>query len=83
MILTTFDFPTFDEVRNPTLRTWNRLNIMFNMKEIFGPQSRMALNYLKKFSAKDQTDLAKLAIIVNKNGYENTRREIVRNNNAR
>ncbi len=79
--MTTFDYPTFDEVKNPTLRNWNRLNIMFNMKEFF-TNSNMAHNYLKKFSHKDQIELAKLSILISKNGYENTRRSIIRGNNV-
>ena len=79
---TTFDYSTFDEIRDPTLRTWNRLNVMFNMKEVFGPQSQMSLNYLKKFSQGDRVLLAKMAIDIGKNGYENTRREIMRKHNV-
>lgn len=79
---TIFDYSTFDEVRSPNLRTWNRLNVLFNMREVFGPQSQMALNYLKKFKEADRTEIAKLAIKISKNGYENTRREIIRNNNV-
>ena len=79
---TIFDYSTFDEIRDPNLRTWNRLNAMFNMKEVFGEQSQMALNYLKKFTQQDRILLAKMAININQNGYENTRREIMRLNNV-
>lgn len=79
---TIFDYSTFDEVHSPALRTWNRLNVLFNMKEVFGPQSQMALNYLKKFKEADRIEIARLAIKISKNGYENTRREIIRNNNV-
>ncbi len=82
MTTTAFDFSTFDEIHNPSLRTWNRLNVMFNMKEVFGPQSQMALNYLKKFTQVDRILIAKMAIEIGKNGYENTRREIMRKNNV-
>jgi len=83
MMTTTFDYSTFDEIRDPTLRTWNRLNVMFNMKEVFGAQSQMSLNYLKKFTNEDRMLLGRMAIEISKNGYENTRRTIIRNNNAR
>ena len=79
--MTTLDYPTFDDVKNPTHGSWNRLNSTLNMKEFF-TNSNMAHNYLKKFSHKDQIELAKLSILISKNGYENTRRSIIRGNNV-
>jgi hypothetical protein len=55
---------------------------MFNMKEVFGEQSQMALNYLKKFTQMDRILIAKMAIDIGKSGYENTRRGIMRKNNV-
>lgn len=79
--MTTFDYPTFDEVRDPTLRTWNRINVMFNMKEFF-KDSNMAHNYLKKFTRNDQIEIGRLAIKISREGYENVRRTMIRNRNA-
>lgn len=75
-------YSLFNEVRNPTLRAWNRLNAIFNMKELI-KNNAMAVNYMKKFNHKDQVAIAVLAAQITKNGYENTRREIMRKNNER
>jgi hypothetical protein len=91
MTMTTYDeiypdgfngYPTFDEVRNPVLRAWNRLNTFFNMKE-FLKNSEMGREYMKQFNHQDQVAIAMLASKVSKDGYENTRREIMRVNNVR
>lgn len=74
-------YSTFDEIKNPVLRTWNRMNIIFNMKESF-KDNNMVTRYMQKFSREDQLAIGFLAIKIKKNGYENTRREIIRNNNA-
>lgn len=82
---TTYDefkgYPTFDDVKNPTLRTWNRMNVIFNMKE-FLKNNDMVTRYMQKFNKDDQLAIGRLAIKIKKNGYENTRREIIRNNNV-
>jgi hypothetical protein len=85
MTMTTYDefkgYPTFDEIKNPILRNWNRLNVIFNMKE-FLKNNDMVTRYMKKFDKTDQIAIGRLAIEIKKNGYENTRRSIIRANNA-
>jgi len=74
-------YSSFDEVASPLLRAWNRLNVVFNMKEILR-NNAMAVNYVKQFDKKDQIAIAVLAAKITKNGYENTRREIMKANNV-
>lgn len=74
-------YPTFDEIRNPILRNWNRINVIFNMKEMF-KNNDMVSRYMKKFNHDDQIAIGRLAIKIKKTGYENVRREIIRNNNS-
>jgi hypothetical protein len=74
-------YSTFDEISNATLRAWNRLNVVFNIKEILR-NNAMAVNYVKQFDKKDQIAIAVLAVKITKNGYENTRREIMKANNV-
>jgi hypothetical protein len=82
-ILTTIEFnglPLFNTVLNKDLRAWNRLNVIFNMKEMLN--NSRAQEYVTQFKGSDLVEIGKMAIRVKKNGYENTRREIMRKNNA-
>lgn len=74
-------FPTYHDVRDPIIRAWNRINTIFNMKEILR-NNAMSVAYMKKFNRADQLAIGMLAIKIKKNGFENTRREIMRKNNA-
>lgn len=72
-------FPMFYDVVNPKLRAWNRLNIIFNIKE-FLKNNPLSVEYASQFKKADLVELGRMAIRVKKNGYENTRREIIRGN---
>lgn len=81
--MTTIEFnglPLFNTVLNKDLRAWNRLNVIFNMKEMLN--NSRAQEYVTQFKGSDLVEIGKMAIRVKKNGYENTRREIMRKNNA-
>jgi len=69
----------FNDVLNPQLRAWNRLNIIFNIKELL-KNNPMSVEYASQFKKNDLIELGRMAIRVTKNGYENTRREIIRGN---
>lgn len=73
-------YPNYADILNPTLRAWNRLNTVFNIKEILHNNS-MAVKYVAQFPKHEQIAIALLAAKVSKDGYENTRRELVRKNN--
>lgn len=81
--MTTIEYnglPLFNNVMNKELRAWNRLNIIFNVKEMMN--NSRAHEYTTQFKGSDLVEIGKMAIRIKKNGYENTRREIMRKNNA-
>lgn len=69
-------YSLFHHVKNATLRTWNRLNTIYNMKEMFG--NGLAVNYTKQLKHTHRIDLLKLHDRVKKEGYANVRRSIIR-----
>lgn len=73
-------FSLHEDTLNPVLRSWNQLNTIYNIKEILRNNS-VAVNYTKKLSRLDQLMLAKMAMTVSRDGYENTRRSIMKDNN--
>lgn len=74
------EMPHFNDIANPTLRTWNRLNVIYNMKEM--ANEGMASHYAKRFNKKDKIALLRMAAKVANDGYETVRREILRTRNA-
>ncbi len=74
------DFPTFDEILDPKLRAWNRINMIFNIKELIG--NDIATEYVKQFDRADKVAIFVLGNTIVIRGYENTRREIFRSLNA-
>lgn len=69
-------YSTFDEVKSPTLRAWNRLSTIYNMKEQGG--NSLALRYAKKFDQASRLQIFILGLEVKEKGFENVRREIFR-----
>lgn len=66
--------PTFNDITEPKLRAWNRLNIIFNLKENIS--NAAAMEYTKQFTKADNFSIFAIAAYITKHGYENTRREI-------
>lgn len=66
----------FKDVTNPLIRTWNRLNTIFNIKEDHG--NAVAVGYSKQLSKNDRASIMIMANYVTVKGYENARREIFR-----
>ena len=69
-------YPLFNDVKNPTLRTWNRLNIIYNMKKLVG--NAVSQKYTGKFKHDDLARIMKLSKHIETNGYEQTRRDIMK-----
>lgn len=69
-------YDLFNGVLNPTLKSWNRLNTYFNIKEERG--SVVAKRYLEKFSKADLTPIFIQVHSIKERGYEAVRREIMR-----
>ena len=74
------NYPTFDDVNDPVIRAWNRLNIIYNMKDM--NNNHRVHHYTKNFRRKDAIAILRLAARIDTEGYENVRREIIRKNNG-
>ncbi len=72
-------YGNFNEIRNPTLRSWNRINTYLNIKERFGKV--VAMNYLKKFKKKDLFSIFTMMKRIDEEGFENVRRSFIRERN--
>lgn len=87
MILNNFEYSEFHgyslftDVINPTIRAWNRANTVYNIKERHG--DTVASNYVAKFPKLEQAAIYSTMITVAKDGYENVRRSIFREANAK
>lgn len=66
----------FKDVVNPTLRTWNRINVYLNIKENHGRV--VGINYLKRFHRNDQLAIATMMKSIYEIGYAQVRRNISR-----
>jgi len=51
----------FNDVLNPQLRAWNRLNIIFNIKELL-KNNPMSVEYASQFKKNDLIELGRMAI---------------------
>lgn len=74
-------YPLFNEIKNPTLRTWNRVNVIYNMKE-FLRNNALAVKYAQQFTRNEQLAIHTMLLEIYRYGYEATRRTIIRGLNA-
>lgn len=74
------ELPRFNDVIDPKLRAWNRLNVIYNLKEM--ANNKTAVRYSEKFSKKDKFNILQLSTKIANDGYENVRREILRTRNS-
>jgi hypothetical protein len=81
MILKNFNgYAVFDYVKNPTLRTYNRINVYLNVKERHG--NDVGKNYLKQFNRNEQLEIFSMLRQMAEIGYEQFRRNLIRERNA-
>jgi hypothetical protein len=73
-------YSLFTEVRNPVLRSYNRANTYLNIKDRHGVE--VGKRYLKKFDRNGLLGLYSIMSLIAKDGFEQTRRNIMRANNA-
>lgn len=73
-------YALFDHIRNPTLRTYNRINVYLNVKERHGIE--VGRNYLKQFKRNEQMSIFSMLRQIEDVGYEQFRRNIMRERNA-
>lgn len=68
--------PTFDDVENTVLRTWNRCAVASNLNDDKGPEAAQA--YLERFPQKAQKQVMIMLKYIKARGYEETEREVMR-----
>lgn len=68
--------PTFNEVGDARLRTWNRCSTFFNIKSNFGEEK--AREYAELFSDAIKAQMLAMFTYVTAKGYEEVKREINR-----
>lgn len=68
--------PSFDEVQEPTVRAWNRLSTFFNVTGDFSLERGLA--YLSRFSFEDRQQIQSIFDSIKSEGYEATKRRVMR-----
>lgn len=69
-------YSNFNEVVNPTLQAWNRVNTIYNIKEQHG--SVLAHRYAEQFKRSALLSIYAILSLVQLKGYEEARREVFR-----
>lgn len=70
----------FNDIRDDQLRTYNRINVFLNIRDRHGPH--VSHGYLRKFSRPDQINIFKMMSQIKITGYEQFRRNLIRERNA-
>lgn len=73
-------YSLFEDILNPSIRAWNRANTVYNIKERHG--SVVASKYVSKFDKHAMFAIFTVMATVERNGYENVRRQIFKENNG-
>lgn len=76
-----FGYSNFNDVTDPVLRAWNRLNTIYNIKERFKNKTTWKA-YVEQFIENDLYDVLKTGLEIRRLGYETVRREMMRKYNA-
>ena len=66
-------FSLFNDVENPKLRAWNRLNVFANITAM---SPGMAQNYMGKFNKTDMFQINVMFAHIKRVGYETVQKEI-------
>lgn len=69
-------YSMFNDVLNPSIRTWNRVNTIYNIKEQHG--SVLSSRYAQKLGKTALVQIYALMLGIKEKGYEEVRREIFR-----
>jgi hypothetical protein len=67
-------YSLFEDIINPAIRAWNRANTVYNIKERHG--NVVATKYVSKFDKNGKFAIFSVMALVEREGYENIRREI-------
>lgn len=66
--------PTFAQIDDVRLRTWNRCAIIFNLLADRG--QAVASEYAKQFSEKERADIYAMFDVIKQYGYDNVRKQV-------
>lgn len=68
-------YPNFNDIMNEKLQAYNRLNVIYNIKETVG--NAPAIHYTKQFSKKARIAMLKMDQYIRQVGYSVVRREMI------
>lgn len=68
-------YPDFNDVMNSKLQAYNRLNIVYNIKETFG--NAVAVAYMKQFNKKAKIAVLDMHTHIRTVGFGVVRREMI------
>lgn len=78
ILINTFNgYGNFRDIKNPLLRSWNRVNTYYNIRDNHGKV--VAMRYLEQFKS-ELGFLAPMFAEIKSIGYEQVRRNIMRGN---
>ncbi len=70
------NYPTFDDIENVSLRTWNRCAMASNLLDDKGEaESHM---YMEQFTSKAKKQMLVMFTYIKQKGYEQTKAEVMR-----
>lgn len=70
------NYPTFDDIENVSLRTWNRCAMASNLLDDKGEAESQA--YLNQFDVKSKKQMLVMFTYIKQKGYEKTKAEVMR-----
>lgn len=70
----------FMDIRDPNLRTYNRVNVYLNVKDRHG--NEVGRNYLKQFKKNELLEIFSMMAEMRRTGFEQFRRNFMRNAHA-
>lgn len=73
-------YALFDHIRHPKIRTYNRVNVYMNVRDRHGIE--VGRNYLNQFKRREQFEIFEMLKEINQIGYEQYRRDIMRERNV-
>lgn len=73
-------YELFNHIKNTNLRTYNRVNTYLSIVDRHGKE--VGKKYLKKFERNEQLSILSMMGSINREGYEQFRRDFIRERNA-
>lgn len=73
-------YSLFNDVERPALQSFNRCTTARNILETHGEEDHKA--YLEALGEKGRALVYTMALYIKKNGYENVKRELIKQENA-